>query len=665
MASGVNVKMGVSGVQQFKQGMKESQAAVKNLDQQLKLNEQQLKLNGDAEVYMQNKAELLEKQIEKQREVVRQAEAALSSMKKNGIDQSSKAFQDMQAQSYKAQTDLMAMRTELQNIGEAGDAAEEGVEGANEALRNINKGVSFQNVTSGIEKITGALENVAKWAFKAGKMITQEVLGAGSWADDLATRAKYYGMSTEDLQRAEKTATLIDTSVDTIISAQNKLKKGIGSKNTEVMGTFAALFGEGYDPKSTGWEQSFWDAGEALMKFTDAEQQEVYAQRLFGKSWHELIPLFETGKEAYDELNQSWNVVSEENLQKLTEMDDQYQKLNAEFETFKMTIMSTLADALTPVMETLTNLLKEFNEYLASPEGKEMLEALGQAVEGLFTDLTNIDPEDAVKSLTDVFEKRKGALEWVFDHKQDVVDALKYIVAGWGVLKLTGGALEVLKLLTGLKNLHTFGVGNPQDVSQAGRPGGTYNGTPNASTGLNFWDRLSGFMAAGSFYRATEGRLKEQQRELDRQMEGMTAQEQQDYMLINTLHWTPEQVRAYRLGEQLYNGKAADVDRYGSAGTDDVIHKSRQYNYFDGGEYVERTNRMIDVMDSNTEQQTAANTKAAQAVTDMTSTLPPAIEAAVRRGMSGVTIIVDDRGIGAIGSRVSSMFGAAVAAAIK
>ena len=31
--AGVNVKMGVSGIQQFKQGMKESQAAVKTLDE--------------------------------------------------------------------------------------------------------------------------------------------------------------------------------------------------------------------------------------------------------------------------------------------------------------------------------------------------------------------------------------------------------------------------------------------------------------------------------------------------------------------------------------------------------------------------------------------------------------------------------------------------------
>ena len=38
MATGVNVKMGVSGVSQFKQGMKESEQAVKTTTEALKLN---------------------------------------------------------------------------------------------------------------------------------------------------------------------------------------------------------------------------------------------------------------------------------------------------------------------------------------------------------------------------------------------------------------------------------------------------------------------------------------------------------------------------------------------------------------------------------------------------------------------------------------------------
>ena len=59
MATGVNVKMGVSGVQQFKNGIKTAQDSVKTLDQALALNEKQFKATGDAEEYMQAKTEVL------------------------------------------------------------------------------------------------------------------------------------------------------------------------------------------------------------------------------------------------------------------------------------------------------------------------------------------------------------------------------------------------------------------------------------------------------------------------------------------------------------------------------------------------------------------------------------------------------------------------------
>ena len=55
----VSVKMGVSGVAQFKKGMKESQAAVKTLEAALKLNETAMKDYANQEQYLQNKTELL------------------------------------------------------------------------------------------------------------------------------------------------------------------------------------------------------------------------------------------------------------------------------------------------------------------------------------------------------------------------------------------------------------------------------------------------------------------------------------------------------------------------------------------------------------------------------------------------------------------------------
>ena len=84
MASGATVKMGVD-VSGFKKGMQEATNSVKTLDAQLKTNEKQLKATGDAEVYMSNKAGLLEKQLEEQQKVVKNANDALQAMKDKGI----------------------------------------------------------------------------------------------------------------------------------------------------------------------------------------------------------------------------------------------------------------------------------------------------------------------------------------------------------------------------------------------------------------------------------------------------------------------------------------------------------------------------------------------------------------------------------------------------
>ena len=73
----VSVKMGVSGIAQFKQAMTEATSSVKMVDAALKLNEQQLKATGDKETYLQNKIVALKTQIEAQTKVVNNAKAAM------------------------------------------------------------------------------------------------------------------------------------------------------------------------------------------------------------------------------------------------------------------------------------------------------------------------------------------------------------------------------------------------------------------------------------------------------------------------------------------------------------------------------------------------------------------------------------------------------------
>lgn len=457
MATGPSVKMRVDGVSKFKQDMKQAQSSVKTLDEALKLNEAQFKATGDAETYMQEKSDLLNRKMEAQQKVVDAAKAALNKMEKDGVNKASDAYQKMQQSVLRAETDLVSTQNAMNGVADAGAEAAASANTLNENLKGIETGVGFQNVTEGIGKITGAMEAAFKKAIQLGKAITKEVLGAGTWADDLATKAAYYQVGEEELQRMEKTATLIDTSVDAIVGARSKLKKGLGNNDKGVQEALKGLFGEGFESKN--WEDTFWKAGEALMKFSDAEEQEAYAQKLFGKSWHELIPLFTAGRKEYEKVNDSWSVVSQENVDKLKEMDDQYQILNNEFTTFKLTLESVFAEPLTKGMEAVTKMFEQLNKYLESPEGQEMLNQLSATITTLIEDLTNVNPEDVINGLKGVIDGITDAFKWIQEHHKEVADGIKIIGGAFVALKLGEVAMHIGQIINGFNLLKGGGTG--------------------------------------------------------------------------------------------------------------------------------------------------------------------------------------------------------------
>ena len=451
MATGVNVKMGVSGVQQFKNGIKTAQDSVKTLDQALALNEKQFKATGDAEEYMKTKSELLQVKLKEQEAIVQQAEAALEHMNKNGVDKASTAYQKMQQELLRAKGTLIDTQTEIEGVGEAGIEAENGVSAMNDELDRIGKNVSLETVKSGIDSITSGLENAAKKAIQFGQKIVQNVFGAANWADNLLTRATFYEITPEQLQRMEKTADLIDTDVETIISAQQKLRKAMGKESSkETLSAFEAL---GIDPSNHDWETTFWKAGEALTQMTDKVERDKIALQLFGKNFNELLPLFNTGREKYEETMEGWNVVSDENVQKLGELDDSYQKLQNELETLKNTFWAELAPAVQVATDALTELMKQFNEYLDTDEGKEAMKSLSESIESLFRNLTNIEFSDVMNVVKGAIDGIVEGLKWLSNNWTLVRDALIGIAIGFGALKLASFGISVGQLISGFKGL--------------------------------------------------------------------------------------------------------------------------------------------------------------------------------------------------------------------
>lgn len=450
MANGVNIKMGVSGIAQFKQGINQAKQSVKTLDAQLALSEKQFKATGDSESYMTEKAELLKAKLEAQKSVLSSAEQALESMAKNGVERSSKAYQDMYRQMLTAKGEILDTENAMKGVEEAASGASNETSEMNQQLKRIGDGVNWENVTEGLGTITDGMKNVMAKAWQMGEAIVKATLGAGSWADEIKTTAAQYEITPEALQRMRKTANLIDTDAETILEAQDKLKKNREGQGEEFMGALAAL---GIDPSGKNDLDLFWEAGDALAKLGRDQDKVTYAQRLFGKSWRELLPLFQTGREEYDRTMESWSVVEDEQLDALGKMDDAYQKMQGEWETFKNELLSAFAGPLTEGMDTITGLFKELNNYLDTPEGQAMLKQIGDTISTLISDLTAIKPEEVVAGFQSVVGKVTEALQWIAQNKDGVVLAVEGFIGAWAALEVAKGVSVALKLVNAVSGL--------------------------------------------------------------------------------------------------------------------------------------------------------------------------------------------------------------------
>ena len=413
MASGVNVKMGVTGVAQFKADINTAKQSLKTLDEQLTLTEKEYKATGDAEAYMQRKTEQLQSKLETQQRICNDAEKALEQMRSNGVDMSSKAFQEMLRVLTKAKGEMIDTQAELQNIGSSANEAKDGAEKMNSELKNIGTGVSWKNVTDGLGDIISKLENGARAAINFGKKVADSAMGSTGWADDILHLAEIYGTDAVTIQRMKNVSEFIETDLETIMNARSKLAKNKDS--------LPELLGFSADGMTV--EQAFWKAGEAIQGMTDEFEREEAAQKIFGRGWKELIPLFSAGQEEYNRQLAETDVLTNAQVEALGKADDSFKQIQQQVELMKNQFWAENADKITEL------------------------------------------------------------LQWIIDNKEGVVAAIGAIGVAFGGLKLAEMALNVTKVVEGFRNLGVL-KGAGEAAGAAGASGATSTVGALGATGL-------------------------------------------------------------------------------------------------------------------------------------------------------------------------------------
>jgi len=592
--AGVNVKMGVSGVAQFKQGMRESESAVKTLNAALKLNEAQFQATGDKELYMQNKTQILTEQIEKQKSVVQQANAALQAMKNNGVDKTSASFQTMQQKVYSAEEKLITMKGELANVGkQAGTTSTE--------LSKIGKGVAWDNVAEGIGKINDKLESAGRAAIRLGKRIAQSAMDSTAWADDILTRSTQYGIDAETLQRMENTADFIDTSVEAIVSAKDKLAKNRGNV-TELLGI---------ETDGVSNEDLFWEVGDAILHMSDGYDQAEYAQKIFGRSWREMLPLFTAGREEYEALMASQNVMSNENVKTLGAADDAIQNVKNQIELMKNQFWADNADKIVEV------------------------------------------------------------LQWVVDNQDLVVGALTAIGGAFAAMKLAEFGANLMKVVSGFQALGWVKggdvTGGTEAEAVAGGPkwASILNKVTLFAAASEMYKATEGKIKQvfDEFKNATAG-MSSEDASVAALMHDLGITEEEARNMVQSPGTGTSNGKSF--GQDWRPSYMRDQSYYGGPGKgDEVIHKDRRGgNTFD--DYSANLERM-----ANEAAQTSANTEriAQNSVTSadiQTLTgLPAAVAQAVQAGMSSVTIVIGAGAVDAIGDKVNRRMAGQVQAMVQ
>lgn len=472
MANGVNVKMGVSGIAQFKQSITQAKTSVKTLDAQLALTEKQYKATGDAETYMQQKTEQLQSKMEAQRTIVQNAEKALNDMRTRGVDMNSKAFQDMVQQLARANADLLDTQMQMQGVETAADNSAAAVTDMASELSSIGSQVSFQTVIQGLDNIADGIQHAVTKAYELGKALFLATLDSASWADEISTAATKAGLSTKEYQQMAAAAEQVDTSIDSIIGSQQKLAQAAEKDNDAMDAIFARLgvqktrYGEVRDLNDL-----FWETGEALMKIENDADRADMGKKLFGQ-WRELIPMFQMGREEYEKLRDSQTYVDDKHMKSLQSLDDSYKDMQHQIEVLKNNFFAELAPSIQTVTDALSGLMKRFNEYLQSEKGQQMMQSLGDNIEKLFSSIANFDPEDAVQKIGDVMGAIESGFQWISDNWESVQTGLLAIAGGWAAIKVATFGLKIAELVTGLKGLPFFGGGGG---------GGTGTGTGTAT----------------------------------------------------------------------------------------------------------------------------------------------------------------------------------------
>lgn len=269
-----------------------------------------------------------------------------------------------------------ALQRELMETEKAAEDAQAAFKDFNPTLEEF--GAKAEAVSQKADGVYNATKGLSAAAAGATTGLLGMAVNAARTADDLNTLAKQSGFSAQTIQEWQYASDRVDVSVDTIVSAAQRMKRNMNSESAEVQAAWQQLGVVVKDSSGNflSAEDVFNQTLIALSRVPNETERDVLAMTLFGKKADELAGIVDDGGEQLRalgaEAENAGLILSGEALDNANKFNDGLDKLKATATATFLEMGAKLAESLLPALENLMKIIEPILNFIGNLDGKTL-----------------------------------------------------------------------------------------------------------------------------------------------------------------------------------------------------------------------------------------------------------------------------------------------------
>lgn len=443
----IGAKIVLDGAEEYQRSLKEVANAQKDLNKEMKLAESEFKKTGDAQQLYNEKVRLLNAQMDNQKKKLETAQKALKELSDKGVDKNSDLWRkwngillDSQTKMNNLQAELNSTTAAMKDTADATEQVSSATERATQetadysgTLKSIDKGVKFQAILSGLKTVKDTISGVISTAYRMAKALVMSEISGGDWAREIMMGAAEAGVSVEEYQARMYAQAVSGIDTSSITEGIKKTTENLATTDTELLKLYndLGISTRNADGSVRDATDTFWNSVDALKGIEDQTTRSIYAQKLLGDQYMKLRALVDLGSEGYEKLIEEGKesaVVTEDSVKALSDMDAVVEKTKATAQKIGHSVQAELAPGFTQLAEAFSKILQDFDAFLSSEEGKNVLSQWNKDITSIAEIVKDADLSDAFTKIANSLSAIRSALEWIVTNYEAIKNVFDFVM---------------------------------------------------------------------------------------------------------------------------------------------------------------------------------------------------------------------------------------------